>query len=68
MGVGGQLVKRPWGSEVIIGNDGSEATWDNDRVGNSPDEEMEAQTRGTPGHTCWDNDKPEGSRSVCVHL
>ena len=32
-------------------------TWDNDGVANSPDERREL--RGTPGRTCWDNDRPE---------
>lgn len=48
----------PLGSEIMIGNDGAEDTWDNDGVANSPDDEMKAQCRGgTPGHTCWDNDR-----------
>lgn len=28
----------PLGSEVMIGNDGAEDTWDNDGVENSPDD------------------------------
>lgn len=36
----------PLGSEIMIGNDGAEDTWDNDGVANSPDDEMKAQCRG----------------------
>lgn len=31
------------GSEVMIGNDGAEDTWDNDGVENSPHDKMKAQ-------------------------
>lgn len=32
------LVRGPLGSDVMIGNDGAEDTWDNDGVANSPDD------------------------------
>lgn len=34
----GGLLAGPLGSEVMIGNDGAEDTWDNDGVENSPDD------------------------------